>query len=117
MLLAAVCGWVPLAMEPTLNTNVANSNTQDAPARETLLREVRYRLSYRATLELDFICRAALPHTEAMSDTALLTLRDFLLLREGLLMDWLVDGKPAPEQYATLVNQLKVWLQDSRAKN
>ena len=99
----------------TLNTNPQNSNHPDA-VRDALLREVRYRLSYRATLELDFICRAALPHTEAMSDVDLITLRDFLLLREGLLMDWLVDGKPVPPEYATLVAQLKGWLKEARAK-
>lgn len=97
-------------MAHTLPTPAPNSNT----SRDDLLREVRYRLSYRATLELDLICRAALAHIEGMETAALTTLRDFLLLREGLLMDWLVDGKPVPDEFAMLVAQLKLWLKQTR---
>lgn len=84
------------------------------PTAEMLRREVRYRLSYRGTLELDCLCRAALPHIEALSPPELLALRDFLLESENDLMHWLVEGHPVPEAYAPLIAQLKGWFAQQR---
>jgi succinate dehydrogenase flavin-adding protein (antitoxin of CptAB toxin-antitoxin module) len=81
---------------------------------ELLRREVTYRLSYRGTLELDNICRAALPQLEALSATELTALRDFLLHKEGDLMAWLVDGLPVPADVAAPVAQLRGWFLVSR---
>ena len=83
--------------------------TPAATRKETLLREVRYRLSYRGTLELDFICRAALPHLDALNEAELTALRDFLLHREGDLMGWLVDGQTPPADVAASVAMLRGW--------
>jgi len=86
-----------------------------APAdKELLQREVCYRLSYRGTLELDHICRAALPYIPQLSDAELIALRDFLLHKEGDLMAWLVDGIPPPAAQAAMVAQLKGWFLPTR---
>ncbi|MCA3243991.1 MAG: succinate dehydrogenase assembly factor 2 [Alphaproteobacteria bacterium] len=82
--------------------------------KELLQREVCYRLSYRGTLELDHICRAALAQVPQLSAAQLLELRDFLLHKEGDLMAWLVDGVPPPAAQAPLVAQLKGWFLASR---
>lgn len=74
---------------------------------EALRKEVLYRLSYRSTLELDNVCRAVLPHVDGMEETEMRALRDFLLLPENRLQDWLVDGKPAPEEVALQVAWVK----------
>ncbi len=77
--------------------------------KELLQREVQYRLSYRGTLELDHICRAALPHLNQMSMDDLKALRDFLLHKEGDLMRWLVDKEAPPAAVAPLVAKLRDW--------
>jgi succinate dehydrogenase flavin-adding protein (antitoxin of CptAB toxin-antitoxin module) len=89
-------------------------NPTPASNHELLLREVRYRLSYRGTLELDNICRAALPHLENLNTLDLTALRDFLLHKEGDLMAWLVDGLPVPADVAAPVAQLRGWFLASR---
>lgn len=106
LLVGAFCVWVPRAMTHTLPTNTS-------PDKATLLKEVRYRLSYRGTLELDFICRAALPHLESMDEGTLTGLRDFLLYKEGDLMKWLVDGVAPPAEVEASVKQLKRWFAES----
>lgn len=89
-------------------------NPATASNHELLLREVRYRLSYRGTLELDNICRAALPHVESLNTADLTALRDFLLHKEGDLMAWLVDGLPIPTAVQAPVAQLRGWFLTSR---
>lgn len=74
---------------------------------EALRKEVIYRLSYRSTLELDTVCRAVLPHVDGLEESELRALRDLLLEKEGYLMDWLVDGKAVPEQWALQVAWVK----------
>ncbi len=82
---------------------------------ELLEREVRYRLSYRGTLELDNICRAALPQIATLGTAELTALRDFLLHKEGDLMAWLVDGLPVPADQQAPVAQLRGWFLASRS--
>lgn len=82
--------------------------------KELLQREVCYRLSYRGTLELDHICRAALAHVPQLSEIQLTELRDFLLHKEGDLMAWLVDGLAPPTDQAPMVNRLKGWFLATR---
>jgi succinate dehydrogenase flavin-adding protein (antitoxin of CptAB toxin-antitoxin module) len=98
-------------MASTLNTSASTGN---APEHETLLREVKYRLSYRGTLELDTLCRAALAHVPALNTAELIGLRDFLLEREGDLMAWLIDGKPVPPEHAAQVARLRDWFKATR---
>lgn len=68
-------------------------------SRNLLIREIKYRASYRGTLELDTVCRCLLPHLDGMKDEELQMVRDLLLESEGHLMDWLVEGKPVPSEW------------------
>jgi succinate dehydrogenase flavin-adding protein (antitoxin of CptAB toxin-antitoxin module) len=75
-----------------------------------LSKEVRYRCSYRGTLELDTVCRSLLPHLETMTVDELTALRDLLLEPENKLMDWLVDGAHkggVPPAFAATVAQVR----------
>jgi succinate dehydrogenase flavin-adding protein (antitoxin of CptAB toxin-antitoxin module) len=81
--------------------------TENTEARERLAREVRYRLSYRGTLELDLVCRRFLPRVEGLGIEKMEEIRDLLLEREGDLMAWLVEGKEPPAERLAAVNMLK----------
>ena len=74
---------------------------------QSLLREVKYRLSYRGTLELDTLCRRLLAKIDGFEETRLREIRDFLLHGENELMWWLVDGVPAPAEHAEMVKLFK----------
>ena len=80
-----------------------------ANSRENLIKEIRYRCSYRGTLELDMVCRSLLPHLDAMDDSEILAIRDLLLQPENNLMDWLVDGqhKPVPDEFKLVVGLVR----------
>lgn len=74
------------------------STTQMDAGRALLLKEVKYRASYRGMLELDLVCRSILPHLESMSDEELAAVASLLQQHETSLLHWLVEGaKPAPE--------------------
>jgi succinate dehydrogenase flavin-adding protein (antitoxin of CptAB toxin-antitoxin module) len=81
----------------------AQSLTQNSEERQALLREVKYRLSYRSTLELNLLCQRMMPRVEDMSEVELREVRDFLLNGENDLMAWLVDNHPAPENYQSII--------------
>lgn len=88
-------------MSATLPQNPVDTN------RDLLLREVKYRCSYRGTLELDNICRSLLPELTTLETAELEGIRDLLLNKEGELMDWLVEGKPVPEAWQLQVALIK----------
>ncbi|MBI1309633.1 MAG: hypothetical protein GC129_07320 [Proteobacteria bacterium] len=75
--------------------------------RDLLLREVKYRVSYRGTLELDMVCRSLLPHLDGMSDEELQELADLLRQGENDLMAWLVEGAAPPERWALVVGLVR----------
>jgi succinate dehydrogenase flavin-adding protein (antitoxin of CptAB toxin-antitoxin module) len=81
----------------------AQSLTQNSEERQALLREVKYRLSYRSTLELNLLCQRMIPRTEEMDVVQLGEIRDFLLNGENDLMAWLVDNLPAPAEYRSII--------------
>lgn len=60
---------------------------------------MRYRASYRGTLELDKVCRALLPELETMDGDDLLAVRDLLQQGENKLMAWLVEGVVPPPEW------------------
>lgn len=76
---------------------------------------MRYRASYRGTLELDLVCRPLVEHLEELDDAELAGVRDLLLNKEGLLMDWLVDGKPVPEEWRLVVALVRHYFKQSKA--
>lgn len=79
-----------------------------AEARDLVQREVRYRASYRGTLELDSVCRAMLPHLDTFDDAELLAVRDLLLEGENHLMAWLVERThPVPAAHAMAADLLR----------
>ncbi|HEX2858972.1 MAG TPA: hypothetical protein VHP58_02065 [Alphaproteobacteria bacterium] len=80
---------------------------QKSEDHQGLLREVKYRLSYRGTLELDTLCRRLLPKLEGLGYEKTKEIRDFLLNGENELMAWLVDGKPVPERYVEIIKLFK----------
>lgn len=73
-------------------------------SRDLLIREIKYRASYRGTLELDTVCRCLLSQLDTMSDADLAMVRNLLLESEGHLMDWLVEGKPVPSEWQPSVD-------------
>lgn len=75
--------------------------------RELLLKEVAYRASYRGALELDMVCRAALPHLKDMDDATLRAVRDLLLEKEGDILGWLAEGIVPPPHRAAAVGLLR----------
>lgn len=75
---------------------------------------MKYRCSYRGTLELDMVCRSLLPGLDGMDDSELGAIRDLLLNKEGDLMGWLVDGKAPPEQWALTVALVRHIFKKSR---
>lgn len=79
----------------------------EAPNRDLLLREVKYRCSYRGTLELDNVCRSLLPELDGLEDDELRAVRDLLLNKEGDLMGWLVEGQTPPEEWALSVAMVR----------
>lgn len=76
-------------------------------ARELLLREVKYRASYRGTLELDLVCRRLLPHLDELGDEELAAVAALLQQREGDLMGWLVEGVTPPEEWRLVVGLVR----------
>ena len=77
------------------------------PNRDLLLREVRYRCSYRSTLELDNICRSLLPDLETLETSELEAIRNLLLQNENLLQRWLVEHHTPPPEWQLQVALLK----------
>ncbi|NBV54170.1 MAG: succinate dehydrogenase assembly factor 2 [Proteobacteria bacterium] len=75
--------------------------------RELLLREVKYRASYRGTLELDTVCRSLLPHINDMADEELAALANLLQQPENRLMEWLVEGAKAPQEHQLIVQLVR----------
>ncbi|PZP40350.1 MAG: hypothetical protein DI585_01355 [Pseudomonas fluorescens] len=75
--------------------------------RELLLKEVKYRASYRGTLELDVVCRSILPHLEELSDEELAAIADLLQQGENHLMTWLVEGGEVPEDRKLVVGLVR----------
>jgi succinate dehydrogenase flavin-adding protein (antitoxin of CptAB toxin-antitoxin module) len=86
----------------------ARTLTEKGDERQLLLREVKYRLSYRSTLELNLLCQRLIPKTENMDAVQLAEVRDFLLNGENDLMAWLVDNHPVPEKYESIITLFKV---------
>jgi succinate dehydrogenase flavin-adding protein (antitoxin of CptAB toxin-antitoxin module) len=84
--------------------------------RELLIKEVKYRASYRGTLELDTVCRALLPKLEEFDDTELAAIAALLQEKEGDLMTWLVDGGNPPEEFALTVALVRHVFKESRKK-
>ena len=75
--------------------------------RELLLKEVKYRASYRGTLELDVVCRSILPHLEELSDEELAAVAHLLQQGENDLMTWLVEGGDVPEEWQLQVGLMR----------
>ncbi|RYG60432.1 MAG: succinate dehydrogenase assembly factor 2 [Alphaproteobacteria bacterium] len=84
-------------------------------SRELLLKEVKYRASYRGTLELDVVCRSLLPHLEELSDEELAAVAELLQQGENHLMSWLVEGKEVPEQWQLQVGLLRHFFKNRKA--
>lgn len=75
--------------------------------RELLLKEVKYRASYRGTLELDKVCRSLLPHLDELGDEELQAVAELLQQGENHLMSWLVEGGEVPEQWRLQVGLVR----------
>lgn len=75
--------------------------------RELLLKEVKYRASYRGTLELDNVCRSLLPHLDSLDDAELAAVAELLQQGENHLMSWLVEGAPVPEEWQLQVGLIR----------
>lgn len=75
--------------------------------RDLLLREVKYRASYRGTLELDTMCRKLLPHLDTMESEELQEIALLLQEKEGDLMAWLVEAAPVPERWRLTVGLVR----------
>jgi succinate dehydrogenase flavin-adding protein (antitoxin of CptAB toxin-antitoxin module) len=88
---------------------------KDLTPRDTLLKEVKYRASFRGTLELDVVCRSLLPHLDALDDSELQAIAALLQQKEGHLMDWLVEGKPVPEEWQLVVGLVRHYFVQERA--
>jgi|GEM_PF-5442424 len=82
-----------------MNTPVAS--------RAELLKEVKYRASYRGTLELDVVCRSLLPHMDALSDEELRSVAGLLQEHETDLMAWLVEAQEPPAAWKLTVSLLR----------
>ena len=75
--------------------------------RDLLLREVKYRASYRGTLELDTICRSLLPHLDELADEELAAIAALLQQGENNLMRWLVEGGDVPAEWRLQVGLVR----------
>lgn len=84
-------------------------------SRELLLKEVKYRASYRGTLELDVVCRSLLPHLEELSDEELGAVAELLQQGENDLMSWLVEGKDVPQEWQLQVGLLRHFFKNRKA--
>ncbi len=84
-------------------------------SRELLLKEVKYRASYRGTLELDVVCRSLLPHLEELSDEELAAVAELLQQGENDLMSWLVEGKEVPPEWQLQVGLLRHFFKNRKA--
>jgi len=76
-------------------------------SRELLLKEVKYRASYRGTLELDLVCRSLLPHLDGLSTEELRQVAALLQQKETLLTAWLVEARPAPPEWRLTVSLVR----------
>lgn len=83
--------------------------------RELLLKEVKYRASYRGTLELDVVCRSILPHLEELSDEELQAVAELLQQGENDLMSWLVEGKEVPNEWQLQVGLVRHFFKNRAA--
>lgn len=84
-------------------------------SRELLLKEVKYRASYRGTLELDVVCRSLLPHLEELSDEELAAVAELLQQGENDLMSWLVEGKEVPTEWQLQVGLVRHFFKNRKA--
>jgi succinate dehydrogenase flavin-adding protein (antitoxin of CptAB toxin-antitoxin module) len=84
-------------------------------SRELLLKEVKYRASYRGTLELDVVCRSVLPHLDDLSDEELAAIAALLQQGENDLMSWLVEGKDVPEEWQLHVGLVRHFFKNREA--
>ncbi len=83
--------------------------------RELLLKEVKYRASYRGTLELDNVCRSLLPHLDELDDAELAAVAELLQQGENDLMSWLVEGKEVPAEWQLQVGLVRHFFKGSQA--
>lgn len=77
---------------------------------------MKYRASYRGTLELDTVCRTLLPKLDEFDDSELAAIAELLQQKEGDLMTWLVEGGNPPEQFALTVALIKHIFKESKKK-
>lgn len=82
--------------------------------RELLLKEVKYRASYRGMLELDLVCRSLLPHLEELSDEELQAIAELLQQRETELLSWLVEGGEPKAEFALAVGLVRHFFKVAR---
>src|SRR5262245_56901963 len=95
-------------MQENSSTNAANGS------RDMLLKEVKYRASYRGMLELDLVCRSILPHLDEMSDEELAAVAGLLLQRETELLSWLVEGGKPLEEFELVVGLVRHYFRLSK---
>lgn len=86
-------------------------------SREMLLKEVKYRASYRGTLELDVVCRSLLPHLEELGDEELQAVAALLQEGENDLMGWLVEGREVPDEWRLTVGLLRHFFKNREIKD
>lgn len=75
---------------------------------------MKYRASYRGTLELDTVCRTLLPKLDDFDDSELAAIATLLQQKEGDLMTWLVEGGTPPEEFALTVALIKHIFKESK---
>jgi succinate dehydrogenase flavin-adding protein (antitoxin of CptAB toxin-antitoxin module) len=85
--------------------------------RDLLLKEVKYRASYRGTLELDVVCRSLLPHLNGLGDEELAAVAALLQEGENDLMSWLVEGRPVPEEWRLTVGLMRFFFKNREIKD
>lgn len=84
-----------------------NTTQEGLQGRELLLKEVKYRASYRGMLELDLVCRCLVPHLDELSDEELQAIAELLQQRETELLSWLVEGGEPREEFALAVGLVR----------
>lgn len=85
--------------------------------RDLLLKEVKYRASYRGTLELDVVCRSLLPHLDELGDEELAAVAALLQEGENDLMSWLVENKPVPDEWRLTVGLVRHFFKTREIKD
>lgn len=75
---------------------------------ETLRKKLYFRSRFRGTKELDIIIgRFAEKHVKSMAEDELTIFENLIALDEISLANYLIYNHPAPQKYATVIEEIK----------